>query len=84
MNGNGKTDWQSWAIHALCTAVEIIERGEDLTDEEYAAIERDGDTGVELSFLEDAFKKDGVPQRVKDFIYGLANEGYELACKKNG
>ena len=82
MNGNGKTDWRSWAIHAICTAVAIIEQGEDLTDEEYAAIEGDGDTGVELSFLEEAFNADGVPQRFTDFVHRLAEEGYRIACNE--
>ena len=82
MNGNGKTSWRDWAIHAICTAVAIIEDGKDLTDEEYAAIEGEGDTGIELSFLEDAFKLEGVPQRFAEFVHGLAQEGYEAACKE--
>ena len=82
MNGNGKTDWRSWAIHAIATAVAIIEKGEDLTDEEYAEIEGDGDTGVALSFLEDAFNEDGMPKAFTDFVYGLADKGLEIASRK--
>ena len=50
--------------------------------EEYAASEGDGDTGVELSFLEDAFNEDGIPKAFTDFVYGLADKGLEIARRK--
>ena len=78
-----KTDWRSWAIHALCVAVDIIQNGKDLTDEEYEAMEKDGDTGFGLAYLEDAFQKEDVPQRIVDFIYSIADEGLEMSRQKN-
>lgn len=78
-----KTDWRSWAIHSLVVAVNLILEKRDMTDEEYQEFERDGDTGFGLAYLEDAFQKEDVPQRIVDFIYSIADEGLEMSRQKN-